>query len=99
MKATIKDLKLRLKTTEYYYLVFEKTKTIIEFTDWIEAQVYHRYFGGKMYLYYPYKQFGYDDPYTFTEEWTLMNRDGETIKYDWSPVTDMLVEVTYSGSF
>ena len=94
----IKDMKKRLEVTDYYYLVFEKTKTIVEFTDLVDAQVYHRYFAGKMYSHFPYTEYGYEDPYTFIEEWNLMNRDGMTIKYDWSPVTGQLVEVLYNGS-
>lgn len=73
----LKDFTKRLKTIDYFYLVKSESKLCIEFTDKNLALAYFKAFGGQIYAFFPYEDCGYEDPYTFSKEWTIMNEDGD----------------------
>lgn len=70
-----------MEIEELYYVVSEKHKTIFELPAEI-AEGYANALGFALYTKYPYEAFGYEDPYTFTNDWTLIIATGEVIKYD-----------------
>lgn len=78
----IKDLKERLsRTPDYCYIVYPAKKICFEVMFEEEAQAYANTFGGIVFTHFPYAEYGYSDPYAFTEEWTVLDADGQ-IKYE-----------------
>ena len=78
---TYKELQKRLNPIEYYYVVYPDKRYCVEFNNIENSKGYIAAFGGELYDHFPYADFGYDDPYTFTEEWEVFNTQGK-IEYD-----------------
>ena len=79
---SIKDLQERLTVQDYFYVVLPDKQICIELEDYNKAVAYAKAFGGIAYDIFPYEQYGFEDPYTFTEEWTILSNYGETISYE-----------------
>ena len=77
----IKDLKERLTETEYVYVAIPSKEVVAEFTDKEKATAYARAFNGIVYDYFPYENYGYKDPYSFTNNWIVLNAEGDIIEY------------------
>ena len=77
----IKNLKEKLNETEYVYIAFPNKQNIIEFKDAETAHIYAMLFGGIFWDYYPYEEYGFEDPYNFTNEWVVTNENGDIIEY------------------
>ena len=77
----IKDLKERLTETEYVYVAIPSKEVVAEFTDKEKATAYARAFKGIVYDYFPYEVYGYEDPYSFTNDWIVLNAEGDIIEY------------------
>ena len=71
---------MKNKVIDYGYIVDEKNKTIIE-AELDKAQVLAHAFGKVCLTYFPYADYGYEDPYNFSNEWTVFNEDGQRITY------------------
>ena len=78
---TIKDLKERLTETEYVYVAIPSKEVIAEFTDKEKAVAYAQVFKGVVWEHYPYAEYGFEDPYTFSNSWVLLNEIGDIIEY------------------
>ena len=78
----IKDLKERLTETEYVYVAIPSKEVIVEFTDREKAIAYARTFKGIVYDYLPYEVYNYEDPYSFTNDWIVLNTNGDIIEYN-----------------
>lgn len=78
----IKDLKERLTETEYVYVAIPSKEVVAEFTDKEKATAYARAFNGIVYDYFPYKNYGYEDPYSFANNWIVLNTEGDIIEYN-----------------
>lgn len=78
----IKENISRLKAENYFYIVLPKKKICVELTDYEKALAYSKSFGGIMYNYYPYIEYGYEDPYIFAEEWTVLANYGDRVVYE-----------------
>lgn len=77
---SVKDLKQRLETKDYNYIVYPEKKVCIE-VDSVNSHVYVQTFGGIAYDHFPYEEYGYTDPYSFTEEWEVFGNSGR-IEYE-----------------
>lgn len=77
----IKDLKERLTEIEYVYVAIPSKEVIAEFTDREMATAYAQAFNGIVYDYFPYENYGYEDPYSFTNAWIVLNTKGDIIEY------------------
>lgn len=71
----IKKVKEQLTVPEYSYVVFPDSKICFELNNSKGAAMFAEAFDGQMYPYYPYEDFGYEDPYTFTNEWTVYSAE------------------------
>ena len=70
-----------LKSTDYIYVVNKQMKTIVE----LERETGIKYCKAMKLTYcdyLPYKDYGYDNPYDFINEWTFYDNDMSLIKYD-----------------
>ena len=87
-----KELKERLtETPTLTYIVIENKQICIEMEDAERATAYAKAFNGVVYDHFPYVEYGFEDPYTFTEQWTIFTNSDEQISYEWQ--NDALVEV------
>lgn len=65
---------------DFYYIVVEKSKTVFEMPASM-AITYAKVFNLPYYTHYPYAEFGYEDPYNFTNEWEVYNTKNQRITY------------------
>lgn len=79
---SIKDLKERLTETEYVYVAIPFKEIIAEFTDREKATAYAQTFNGIVYDYFPYEVYDFEDPYSFSNEWVVLNTEGDIIEYN-----------------
>lgn len=79
---TFKDCLKNLKSTTYYYLSYPDNKTCYEFNNVASASKYQSTFGGTLTDYFPYKDYGFEDPYAFTEAWKVHNAANDVISYE-----------------
>ena len=87
----IKELKERLTEVNYVYVALPTQGVIAEFTDEKMAHAYAKTFNGVFWDHFPYAEYGFEDPYTFTNTWVVLETSGEIVEYDW--VGDALTEV------
>ena len=90
---SIKDLKERLTETEYVYVAIPSKEVVAEFTDVEVARGYAQAFGGVVWNHFPYAEYGFEDPYTFTNTWVTLDADGNIIEYEVSE-DNIVSEVT-----
>lgn len=95
---SIKDFVNNLHTKDYYYIVKPENKLCIEIDDAEKAQVYSKTFGSIMYDHYPYEECGFEDPYTFAEEWEVLVDYGDRITYEVDE-NNLVREVLVSHAF
>ena len=87
-----KELKERLTATpELTYIVIENKQICIEMEDAERANAYAKAFNGVVYNHFPYAEYGFEDPYIFTEQWTILTNYDEQVSYEWQDNT--IVEV------
>lgn len=79
---SIKHFVKNLHTEDYYYLVFPDRHLCFELAGVRKALVYTNTFGGKLYSHFPHEEYGYYDPYNFSNDWTVYADDGKIIKYE-----------------
>ena len=73
---SFKDIKNRLAETDFCYIAFPDKKVCIEVEDIERGKAYIQTFGGIFYNHYPYEEYGFEDPYAFTEEWEVYGIQG-----------------------
>ena len=95
---TIKECIKNLKVEDYFYVVLPDRKICIELEDYDKAVAYSKSFGGEVSEVFPYEQYGFEDPYTFTEEWTVLTNYGDTVSYEVGE-DGIVKEVLTNGSF
>ena len=78
----IKDLKERLTETEYVYVAIPSKEVVAEFTDAEVASAYAKSFGGVVWNHFPYKEYGFEDPYNFSNTWVTLDTKGDIIEYN-----------------
>ena len=69
------------KTEPLYYLVQENHHTCME-VHGERATPFAKAFGLKIYTHFPYAEYGFEDPYSFVNEWSFFDEDCALIKYD-----------------
>ena len=79
---SIKDLKERLTETEYVYVAIPSKEVIAEFTDARVASAYAKTFDGVVWDHFPYKEYGFEDPYNFSNAWVTLDKNGDIIEYN-----------------
>ena len=79
---TIKEFKQRLTETEFGYIVYPNKEICIEMEDIEKAKIYAKIFGGIFYDHFPYEEYGFEDPYTFCNTWTVTNQNDDIIEYE-----------------
>jgi hypothetical protein len=94
---SIKEFVDNLKVENYVYVVLPEKQICVELTDYEKAQAYAKAFGGYVSEIYPYAEYGYEDPYTFTDEWTILVNYGDTVHYEVNENGEV-VEVVSNGS-
>lgn len=75
---SLNDLKERLHEEEYVYFVKEDTKEVFEHN--LDSGL-NLMADAKVFKEFPYEHYGYEDPYTFTNEWTVYTVRG-VVKYE-----------------
>lgn len=78
----IKDLKERLIETEYVYVAIPNQEVVAEFTDRRVATAYAKAFNGIVWNHFPYKEYGFEDPYNFSNKWVVLDKMGDIIEYN-----------------
>lgn len=78
---TIKDLKERMTEIDYVYVALPRQEVVAEFTDIEVANAYAKSFNGVVYKHFPYQEYGFEDPYEFTNTWTVVDAEGDIIEY------------------
>lgn len=66
---------------KYGYIVLSTSKTILEL-EYDAAVSYAKAFNLKCYDYFPHQELGYESPYDLCQEWSVINSEGQTIKYN-----------------
>ena len=79
---SIKDLKERLTETDYVYVAIPSKEVVAEFTDAEVAFAYAQAFGGVVWNHFPYKEYGFEDPYNFSNTWVTLDAEGDIIEYN-----------------
>ena len=79
---SIKDLKERLTETEYVYVAIPSKEVVAEFTDAEVASAYAKAFGGVVWDHFPYAEYGFEDPYSFSNTWVTLDAEGDIIEYN-----------------
>ena len=79
---TIKNLKERLTETEYVYVAIPSKEVVAEFTDAEVASAYAKAFGGVVWNHFPYSEYGFEDPYSFSNTWVTLDAEGDIIEYN-----------------
>ena len=79
---SIKDLKERLTETEYVYVAIPSKEVVAEFTDAEVASAYAKAFGGVVWNHFPYEEYGFEDPYSFSNTWVILDAEGDIIEYN-----------------
>ena len=88
----IKDLKERLTEIDYVYVAIPSKEVVAEFTDAEVASAYAKAFGGVVYNHFPYEEYGFEDPYNFSNTWVILDTEGDIIEYNVSE-DNIVVEV------
>ena len=78
----IKDLKERLTEIDYVYVAIPSKEVVAEFTDVEVASAYAKAFGGVVWNHFPYEEYGFEDPYNFSNTWVMLNENGDIIEYN-----------------
>lgn len=89
---SIKDLKERLTEIDYVYVAIPNKEVVAEFTDIKVASAYAKAFGGVVWNHFPYKEYGFEDPYNFSNTWIMLDEKGDIIEYNVSE-NNIVVEV------
>lgn len=79
---SIKEYIENLKVKDYFYVTIPERKICIELEDYDKAVAYAKSFGGELSEVFPYEQYGFEDPYTFTDEWTILTNYGDVVSYE-----------------
>ena len=79
---SIKDLKERLTETEYVYVAIPSKEVVAEFTNAKVASAYAKAFGGVVWNHFPYAEYGFEDPYNFSNTWVTLDAEGDIIEYN-----------------
>ena len=79
---SIKDLKERLTETGYVYVAIPNQEVVAEFTDREVATAYAKAFNGIVWNHFPYKEYGFEDPYNFSNKWVVLDKMGDIIEYN-----------------
>ena len=79
---SIKELKAKLTNVDYIYIALPNRLVVAEFIDKDCAIAYAQAFKGVYWEHLPYKEYGYDDPYNFSNEWMVLNHKGDLVEYD-----------------
>ena len=87
---TIKDLKKRLTETEYVYVAIPSKEVVAEFTNVGVASAYAKAFDGVVWNHFPYKEYGFEDPYNFSNTWVTLDAEGDIIEYNFYPDNTVL---------
>ena len=95
---SIKEYVKSLQVEDYFYIVMPEKHICIELNDYDKAVAYANAFGGIFYDKFPYEEYGFEDPYTFTEEWTILVNYGDTLSYEVGE-DGVVREVLTNGSF
>lgn len=95
---SIKKFVEKLKVEDYFYIVLPEKKVCVELTDYDKAIAYSRAFGGIVFEYFPYEEYGFEDPYTFTEERTVLTNYGDKVTYEVGE-NSVVQEALVNGSF
>lgn len=77
-----KAIKEKIMVTNYVYVVLPDKKICIELEDMDKAKAYAKAFGGEVREVFPYAEYGFEDPYTFTNEWTILVNYGDKVEYE-----------------
>ena len=94
----LKEFFDKLNIEDYIYVVLPEKKVCVELTDSEQASMYAKVFGGYISEVYPYAEYGYEDPYTFTNEWTVLVNSGDVAHYEVNENGEVM-EVISNGSF
>lgn len=65
-----------------YYLLDKYKREVIEMKHLDDIKEVLDSMKIKYYDYFPYEDAGYEDPYTFLEDYTLINLEGNTIEVE-----------------
>ena len=79
---SIKEYIENLKAKDYFYVSLPERKICIELEDYDKAVAYSKSFNGELSEVFPYEQYGFEDPYTFTDEWTILTNYGDVVSYE-----------------
>ena len=70
----------------YYYIVNAKHKIVCEnYCSREDAEILAKFSGCALYDHFPYKEYGYEDPYSFIAEWSVYSNENFElkVKLDW----------------
>ena len=79
---SIRECLKNLKAEDYFYVTIPEKKICIELEDYDKAVAYSKSFNGELSKVFPYEQYGFEDPYTFANEWTVLVNYGDKVEYE-----------------
>ena len=79
---SIKDLKERLTENDSVYVAIPSKEVVAEFIDAEVASAYAKAFGGVVWDHFPYAEYGFEDPYNFSNTWVTLDAEGDIIEYN-----------------
>ena len=70
------------KYENYNYVAIPNKEVVAEFTDAEVASAYAKAFDGVVWSHFPYEEYGFEDPYSFSNTWIMLNENGDIIEYN-----------------
>ena len=72
----------KINVTEYKYLVIPEGHFVFEMDSSQNITIYQKTFGGIVYDHFPYEEYGYEDPYNFSNDWVVTLGSGGILTYE-----------------
>lgn len=72
----------KINVAKYKYLVMPESHFMIEVDSSQDINIYQKTFGGIIYDHFPYIEYGYEDPYNFSNDWTMTLMSGDILTYE-----------------
>ena len=68
----------------YAYLAFPEKEQCFEFISQEQAKRISQETGGVYFDHFPYKEYGFEDPFAFANEWLVIDTNGDIVEYSYT---------------
>ncbi len=72
----------KINVAKYKYLVMPESHLVFEIDSSQDISVYQKTFGGIVYDHFPDIEYGYEDPYNFSNDWVITLMSGDILTYE-----------------